>query len=282
MQAIDETVSGEGAREEARARRRHRQTSGVRTGGEDGGGWRGARRRRAGRPFGRPARRPPYLRQHLRKKELGPLFARIHQYFLRGALLYYDPTVYERELSAASFAKPISWVTTTMVMPSGPALHDVEHLAHQLRVQRRGGLVEEHQLGLHGQGLALALAAAGRPRAAPGRRPASPSAPLRTGAPPPPPPPASRVLLHPDGRLHHVLDGGQMREEVETPEDHADLRPLAGDFTGLIMQHVAPLRNRSVPSTHRRPASILQVVDAAQQGGLPTAGGPERTKVSRG
>ena len=55
--------------------------------------------------------------------------------------------------SATSLAKPISWVTTTMVMPSrGELLHHVEHLADQLRVERRGGLVEEHELRLHGQG----------------------------------------------------------------------------------------------------------------------------------
>ena len=33
----------------------------------------------------------------------------------------------------------------------GQLLHDVQHLADQLRVERRGRLVEEHQLGLHGQ-----------------------------------------------------------------------------------------------------------------------------------
>ena len=33
----------------------------------------------------------------------------------------------------------------------GQGLHDVEHLADELRVERRGRLVEEHELGLHGQ-----------------------------------------------------------------------------------------------------------------------------------
>ena len=31
-------------------------------------------------------------------------------------------------------------------------LHDLKHLANVLRVKCRGGFVEEHQLGLHGQG----------------------------------------------------------------------------------------------------------------------------------
>ena len=54
--------------------------------------------------------------------------------------------------SPTSRAKPISWVTTIMVMPLvGELPHDVEDLADQLGVQRRGRLVEEHQLGPHGQ-----------------------------------------------------------------------------------------------------------------------------------
>ncbi len=34
----------------------------------------------------------------------------------------------------------------------GQLLHHVQHLAHHLRVQGGGGLVKEHELGLHGQG----------------------------------------------------------------------------------------------------------------------------------
>ena len=55
-------------------------------------------------------------------------------------------------LSATSRAKPISWVTTIIVMPvARELLHDLQHVAHQLGVERRGGLVEQHQLGLHRQ-----------------------------------------------------------------------------------------------------------------------------------
>ena len=44
--------------------------------------------------------------------------------------------------------KPISWVTTTIVMPAAArSPHDVEDLAHQLGVQRARGLVEEHHFG---------------------------------------------------------------------------------------------------------------------------------------
>ena len=61
-------------------------------------------------------------------------------------------------------AKPISWVTRIMVMPlARHVLEHLEHLAGQFGVERRGDLVEQHQLGLHGErardGDALLLAA---------------------------------------------------------------------------------------------------------------------------
>ena len=61
-------------------------------------------------------------------------------------------------------AKPISWVTTIMVMPSlGQIGHNFQHFIDHLGIERRGRLVEEHDLGLHrqraGDGDALLLAA---------------------------------------------------------------------------------------------------------------------------
>ncbi len=56
-------------------------------------------------------------------------------------------------LEPTSRAKPISWVTTTMVMPAiGQILHDVQHFGHQFGVESGGHLVEQHHVGLHGQG----------------------------------------------------------------------------------------------------------------------------------
>ena len=50
-------------------------------------------------------------------------------------------------------AKPISWVTTIIDMPPvARSAINAEHALDQFRVQRRGRLVEEHDLGLHGQG----------------------------------------------------------------------------------------------------------------------------------
>ena len=65
---------------------------------------------------------------------------------------------------ATSRAKPISWVTTIIVMPlAGEVAHHRQHFADQLGVERRGRLVEQHQLRLHrqraGDGDALLLAA---------------------------------------------------------------------------------------------------------------------------
>ena len=67
--------------------------------------------------------------------------------------------------SATSRAKPISWVTTIIVMCSSVESVFItdEHLAGELGVERRGRLVEEHDVGLHrqrpGDGDALLLAA---------------------------------------------------------------------------------------------------------------------------
>ena len=54
--------------------------------------------------------------------------------------------------SATSRAKPISWVTHIIVMPSaGQAAHDRQDLAHHLGIERAGRLVEQHRGRLHGE-----------------------------------------------------------------------------------------------------------------------------------
>ena len=54
--------------------------------------------------------------------------------------------------SATLRAKAISWVTRIIDHAvAGQALDDLQHLAGQLGVERRGDLVEQHQLGLHRQ-----------------------------------------------------------------------------------------------------------------------------------
>ena len=55
--------------------------------------------------------------------------------------------------SPTSRAKPISWVTTIIVIPSDGEFPDhVEHLFDQLRVEGAGHLVEEHHVRVHRQG----------------------------------------------------------------------------------------------------------------------------------
>ena len=67
------------------------------------------------------------------------------------ALLDDRAVVHEDDGIGASRAKPISWVTTIIVMPRGELSHHVEHLADQLGIERRGRLVEQHHLRLHRQ-----------------------------------------------------------------------------------------------------------------------------------
>ena len=52
--------------------------------------------------------------------------------------------------SATSLVKAISWVTTTMVMPSSASLRMTpKNVADQFGIQRRGRLVEQDRLRLH-------------------------------------------------------------------------------------------------------------------------------------
>ena len=55
-------------------------------------------------------------------------------------------------VSATSRAKPVSWVTTIIVVPAlGERLHHVEHLVDEFGVERARRFVEQHHLGLHGE-----------------------------------------------------------------------------------------------------------------------------------
>ena len=126
--------------------------------------------------------------------------------------------------SATLRAKPISWVTTTMVMPRlAEACHEVQDALDQFRVQGAGGLVEEHDFRFHGQGPgdgdALLLAAGEVAGAVVGAFGEADLGEAAAGAFP------GFGLGHaldaPEGQ-GHVLQGGVVREEVEVLEDHAD------------------------------------------------------------
>ena len=166
-------------------------------------------------------------------------------------------------VSPTSRAKPISWVTTTIVMPLvGEVAHDVEHLADELRVERAGRLVEEHQLGLHrerpGDRDALLLAAGELARV--GVLAAGEADPVEQSPRLARPPRSCRTPLTRIGASMTLLERGHVREQVEALEDHADLGPLARDLA--LAQLVAACRRaarsrraRRRPSS--RPASIF-------------------------
>ena len=186
--------------------------------------------------------------------------------------------------SPTSRAKPISWVTTIIVMPTrGELAHHVEHLADQLGVEGRGRLVEQHHLGIHrqraGDRHALLLAAgqlvgelghvgqqadlaeldARRARA---RR-------------------AWRVLRPAQGD-GDVVEGAEVREQVELLEHHADgaaqldrpaaPRLLAGQ-PGAVLGAV---------DLHRARRRRLEEVDRAQERRLARPGRAEHDDVLAG
>ena len=148
-------------------------------------------------------------------------------------------------------------------------LHDQQHLAGQLGVERRGHLVEEHDLGPHrqrpgdrdtlllaarelrGEGVELVLEA---------------DAPQHftrelTGF-------LGRLLLHHAWRQGDVLADGQMRKQVEALEDDADLLPeLAQVGFGIVDPHPIDADGSGLDR--------FQPVDAAQQRALARARAPD-------
>jgi hypothetical protein len=156
----------------------------------------------------------------------------------------------------------------------GQIPHDVENLADQLGVERRGGLVEQDQLGVEGErpgdGDALLLAAGELPRIGLLLVGQSDLGQELRGS-------LSGFGTLAD-RLDDVLEDGQVREEVEGLEDEADVRPLLEDLAlGQLVEPVAVLAvpdqlavDPDVPAV-----DLLEVVDGAQQGGLARAGRPQ-------
>ena len=145
-------------------------------------------------------------------------------------------------------------------------LHDVQHFLDHFGVQRRGGLVEEHDLGFHGEGAgdgdALLLPAGelagvlvGLLRDADALQQLHGVA-LDLGA---------RAVPHADGGQRDVLHRRQVREEVELLEDHADLAANGGDVAHVVA-HLHAV-NDDLPLL-----MLLQAVDAADEGGLAGAG----------
>src|SRR5215471_16818037 len=99
----------------------------------------------------------------------------------------------------------------------GKLAHDLEHLADQLRIERRSGFVKEHEFGVHGERTsnsnALLLAAGELVRIDMGFLDEAnfvkqDHSALSYFSP--------RLMQYMDWRLDHILQGGHVREEVKT------------------------------------------------------------------
>ena len=91
--------------------------------------------------------------EHLGEECAGPRLLRRVEDAARRALLHDPAMLHEQDGSPRRGTNPISWQTTTIVMPSSASLdHEVEHFLDHLRVERRCRLVEQHHLGPHGEG----------------------------------------------------------------------------------------------------------------------------------
>ena len=114
------------------------------------------------------AERPVRLVQDLAEEQLGALAASDCRRTAAGVFCStICPWSMKMTRLATWRAKPISWVTQSMVMPlCGQLDHDFEHFLDHLGIERRGRLVEQHDARVHAQRRARSpRAAAGRPTA---------------------------------------------------------------------------------------------------------------------
>ena len=181
------------------------------------------------------------------------------------------PSSMKMRRSPTSRAKPISWVTTIIVMPAlGELAHHVEHVLDQLRVEGARDLVEEHRLGLHRQGPRdrdPLLLAAREARRVLGRLVGQADA-ARAGrgrARGPPPVATPRTLT---GAIGQVVEHRAVREQVERLEDHPQPAAQAVDRRA---------RRRDLVVAQEDPprGGPLQQVEAAQQRRLARPGGAD-------
>ena len=143
--------------------------------------------------------------------------------------------------------------------------HDVEHLVDHLGVERGGRLVEQHDLGAHGQGAGdrdALLLAAGQGcgellRLVLHAHALEEGEGLLLGV-------ALRHAPGLDGAEGHVVEDGPVGEEVEGLEDHADVGAQAGEVLPLFREDLA------VDADGAR-VDRLEAVDRAAQGRLARA-----------
>ncbi|KAF5043778.1 hypothetical protein DSECCO2_498760 [anaerobic digester metagenome] len=151
---------------------------------------------------------------------------------------------------------------------AGQALHDVQDLVDHFRVQGRGGFVEEHDLGLHGQssgdGHALLLAARQFDGVLVGlvadAHPVEQAQGRLLGF-------VLGDLLDLHGGQGDVLEHRQVGVEVELLEDDADLGAQGVQVLGFVRDVFAVDDDLAV-------VHVLEAVHAAHEGGFAGAAGP--------
>ena len=165
---------------------------------------------------------------------------------------------------------------------AGQLAHRVEHVADELGVERRGRLVEQHQLGLAWPARGRSpRAAAGRRRARPGRRRACRRA--RPGRAAPRPALARLVArrrrstrIGASVTFSSAVMCGNRLKCWNTIPISARLRATSRSWQ--LVQLAAGLAVADQLAVDRQPAGVdlLQVVDAAQERRLARARGPEQ------
>src|SRR5262249_32843272 len=137
-----------------------------------------------------------------------------------------------------------------------------EHLADELRIERRGRLVEKDRLRLHRQrsryGHALLLAAGELRRVSVELFPQSYLDEQRFGLLPRV---GTRRVFHVHRTLHHVLQRRAMRKKIKALKHHAD-------FAANRMDRLALAVHRLAIDRHLTLVVALEAVDATKQCGL--------------
>ena len=207
--------------------------------------------------------------QHLRKECFQSGMLRIREQFLRRLVLL-DLAVVDEDDAVGHLAGKAHLVGDHQHGDAGVGqlLHQLQYLAHHLRVQGAGGLVEQNHVRVHGQsagnGNALLLAAGQALGVDVGLVGQTHTGQQLVGAL------GNGFLvlqLEQAGGQFQVLLHGQVGEEVEVLEHHAHLLAHSVDV-GIVHLHPFKLDGAG--------GGDLQPVQAAQKGGLAAAGGSDQ------
>ena len=162
----------------------------------------------------------------------------------------------------------------------GQGAHGAQHLARQFGVERRGGLVEQHDVGLHGQrpgdghALLLPTRQARRVVVTLGTQAHFVQQHFRAGDGF-----VTGHAAHHHGRFDEVLQHREVREQVEVLEHHTGLAADAAHFGLADVRAVARgirLRQGLAFDGDEAPVDGFQVVQAAQEGALARARRPDQ------